>query len=570
MSRLVKLLPGDVGRPIIDMSQEHLGGDLVSDAQSVLEHLSPAKEETGINGAWYVRNILPYRTSDNRIEGVVIMYTDITERKRTEEEQKGLAKDVDEVRARLQAIIDSLPVGLWIADADGKMVLINDIARAIWGRAATYASGVEGYGEYKAWRADTGEPVRAEDMPLARAIGGETCKDQVLDFERFDGTRGTQLVSAAPVKDSTGIIIGSVAAVLDITERRRMEEETRRFLAAVREEKDRLSALVNSIQDEVWFADTDKNFTLANPSALREFGFGTADAIDVEKMAASLEVHRPDGSARPIDEAPPLRALKGEVVRNQQEIVRTPASGELRYREVSAAPVRGVGGDIIGSVSVVRDITERKRAEEALRESQATLQAALASMTDAVFISDADGNFIEFNDAFATFHRFRNKDECWKGFARYSDIFEGFLPDGEPAPPDMWPVKRALRGEIGANAELSVRRKDTGERWVASYSFSPIRDKDGHIVGSVTAGRDITERKRAEEELRESQRLLRDIIDSSPSAIFLKDVDGKFITINAPLEKMLGMSRDELKGKTDYDIASKDVADYCGLTMNRL
>jgi PAS domain S-box-containing protein len=159
-------------------------------------------------------------------------------------------------------------------------------------------------------------------------------------------------------------------AVFDvITERKRAEEETQRLLAAVQEEKDRLSALINSIQDEVWFADTQKRFTLTNPSALREFGLGAGNGIGVEKLAESLEVYRSDGTARPVDEAPPLRALQGEVVTNQEEMVRTPGSGELKYRQVSAAPVRDQSGTIIGSVSVVRDITERKRMEEALRES---------------------------------------------------------------------------------------------------------------------------------------------------------------------------------------------------------
>ena len=89
----------------------------------------------------------------------------------------------------------------------------------------------------------------------------------------------------------------------------------------------------------------------------------------MEKLAASVEVYRPDGSPRPVEEAPALRALKGEVIRNQEEMVRTPVSGELRYRQVSAAPVRDARGNIIGSVSVVRDITERKRNEQALQEA---------------------------------------------------------------------------------------------------------------------------------------------------------------------------------------------------------
>ena len=80
-------------------------------------------------------------------------------------------------------------------------------------------------------------------------------------------------------------------AVFDvITEQKEAEQKTRELLAAVQQERDRLSALVNSITDEVWFADTKKQFTLANPSALQEFGIGTSDGvIDVEKFAASLE-----------------------------------------------------------------------------------------------------------------------------------------------------------------------------------------------------------------------------------------------------------------------------------------
>jgi PAS domain S-box-containing protein len=148
-----------------------------------------------------------------------------------------------------------------------------------------------------------------------------------------------------------------------------------------------------------------------------------------------------------------------------------------------------------------------KRAEVALRESRAKLEAALASMTDAVFISDAEGRFIDFNDAFATFHRFRTKDECAKTFAEYPAILDLFLPDGTLAPPDMWAVPRALRGETVANAEYTLRRKDTGETWVGSYSFGPIRDKDGVIVGSVVVGRDITEQKRSEESLRYAQKM---------------------------------------------------------------
>ena len=99
----------------------------------------------------------------------------------------------------------------------------------------------------------------------------------------------------------------------EIAERKRLKQETRTLLSAVQEEKERLSALVNSIQDEVWFADTSKRFTLANPSALREFGLATDNGIDIEKFAESLEVYRPDGGPRPVKDAPPLPPFGGKL-----------------------------------------------------------------------------------------------------------------------------------------------------------------------------------------------------------------------------------------------------------------
>ncbi|MDA8388696.1 MAG: PAS domain-containing protein, partial [Nitrospiraceae bacterium] len=88
---LFNLIPSDVGRPIIDLSQENLGPDLIADAREVLDHLVPLRKESMINGTWYIRAILPYRTADNRIEGVIVTYNDIADLKRAEECTRHLA-----------------------------------------------------------------------------------------------------------------------------------------------------------------------------------------------------------------------------------------------------------------------------------------------------------------------------------------------------------------------------------------------------------------------------------------------------------------------------------------------
>lgn len=147
--------------------------------------------------------------------------------------------------------------------------------------------------------------------------------------------------------------------------------------------------------------------------------------------------------------------------------------------------------------AVIRDVSEPERR----RAAETRLAAALESMTDAVFISDTNGNFVEFNEAFATFHKFKSKADCARTLAEYPAFLEVSLPDGSPAPLEQWAVPRALRGETVTGAEYGLKRKDTGEAWTGSYSFAPIRDRAGSIVGSVVVARDITEKKRAEAQI---------------------------------------------------------------------
>ncbi len=241
-----------------------------------------------------------------------------------------------------------------------------------------------------------------------------------------------------------------------------------------------------------------------NPSAERILGKSPAEFQGPTSVDEEYHTLREDGTPFPGREHPSMVALRtGQPLANVVMGVFNPREEAYRWINISAVPLFRPGEARACEVyTVFEDITERRQAEKAVRESRAKLEAAMASMTDAVFISDLQGRFIEFNDAFATFHRFRNKDECAKTFAEYSEILEVFMADGALAPLDKWAVPRALRGETVTNAEHILRRKDTGETWVGSYSFGPIRDKDGVIVGSVVAGRDITDRKQAEVALR--------------------------------------------------------------------
>ena len=208
-------------------------------------------------------------------------------------------------------------------------------------------------------------------------------------------------------------------------------------------------------------------------------------------------------------------------------------------------------GQIIGVLSYTRDITERERADEALHESKNTLESALANMSDAVFISDAEGNFLNFNDAFVTYHRFKDRADCSKSIFTCSTLLDvWFTETGEIAKPEMWAVPRALRGESAKNFEYTLKRRDTGETWIGSYNFAPIRNNDGVIVGSVVTARDITERKQAEELLAYQANLLANISD----VVYSTDNQLRLVSWNQAAEKVYGWKKEEVLGKNVIEV----------------
>lgn len=138
------------------------------------------------------------------------------------DEQVRAKKALEEERMLLRTILDTLPVGIVLADADANIVEANDLAAEIMGEAGPG----EGRLSVQGWWADSGIELASSDWGLVRAVSeGRETKGQLIDIERQDGSRATILESAAPLRDRRGRVTGSVAIVQDITEQRRLEHE---------------------------------------------------------------------------------------------------------------------------------------------------------------------------------------------------------------------------------------------------------------------------------------------------------------------------------------------------------
>jgi PAS domain S-box-containing protein len=277
-----------------------------------------------------------------------------------ENQQNALLSKCEQQQGLLRSIIEALPVGLWITDAKGKMLEINNHARTIWGGDVPYANNVSEYAQYKARWAETEKEVLAEEMPMAQALKGRIIKEVALDFDRFDGTQGTQLVSAAPIRDAKGNIIGCVGIAQDITKQKKVEYE-------LSQSENRFRSFVVATSDVVYRmnADWSEMWQLRGKNFIEDTEKPNSKWLDVyiwpENQQEISEVIEEAIRAKSVFELEhPVRTLDG-------------SQGWVRSR---AVPILDFKGNIVEWFGTARDITMQKKAIE-LQVANRTLEESI-------------------------------------------------------------------------------------------------------------------------------------------------------------------------------------------------
>ncbi|PLX11966.1 MAG: hypothetical protein C0598_06985 [Marinilabiliales bacterium] len=373
--------------------------------------------------------------------------------------------------------------------------------------------------------------------------------DRVLANEQFtvedavpteEGTVYIQ-VSFNPIIKN-GEVIGGSCFGSDITKRKLSELQLIEAKQKAEESEEKLKLIANSFVDgmiyQVAMLDEDKRkFNYISDTVTRLYGCTPEQAMkDPDLVYGKLHPDDVGDLIRKEKEA----LKKMSVFRTECRVINP--DGSIRWSYYVSQP-RVINGVVCWD-GIEVDISNQKKIENELKKAKDTsesiagkLKAALRSMSDAVFISDIDGNFINFNDAFVSFHRFKNREECVKTLKEYPLFLDVYHTNEEFVPIEMWVVSKALRGESGSNKEYILKRKDTGERWFGSYNFSPIRNNEGEIVGSVVTARDITELKRVEQQLIKAKEKAEES-DRLKSA-FLANMSHE---IRAPMNGILGFT----------------------------
>ena len=232
-----------------------------------------------------------------------------------------------------------------------------------------------------------------------------------------------------------------------------------------------------------------------------------------------------------------------------------PALGKKgAWLHFTAATIKDSKGNVIGALETLEDITDRRRAEEALANERKVLRTVIDNLPDNIFIKDTDSRFIDSNLAHVHHLRAKSLDEIVgkTDFDMYPREMAASYYEDEQA------VIRS--GQPLVNREERTIDPEGKTRWLLTTKV-PLHDDHGKIIGIAGINRDITARKRVEEMLANERNVLRTLIDNLPDNIFIKDVKSRFVLSNrAHVHDLRARSLDEIVGKTDFDIFPREMA----------
>ncbi|MCU7523752.1 MAG: PAS domain S-box protein [Ignavibacteria bacterium] len=472
------------------------------------------------------------------------------------EVSKKLMQTLELERAWFNSIMAQMPSGVSIAEApSGRLIYHNEQGVKLIRHSMLQVEDFYDYAKYGAMH-DPETPFLSEEYPITRALRGETVLGEEMLYLRGDGTYTYLSVNAAPVKNADGEIIAAVSTFDDVGEKRRTEAE-------LEESKRILDALMEFVPEGITIADA-KNANIRMVSRYGEEKLGGAHrGLTANAVAEKWKVYYPDGVTEMETENLPLvRAIeKGEEV-NNAEVIQVNSKGEALHLLCNAAPIKTREGEITGGIVAWRDISERKDAEEALRESErrykelsgtleierGKLAAIIENLPAGVGVSDQSGKIISFNKAGLAMHGSQG-ESISSDFNEYVQKFELFYPGGNVMPLEEWPISRAVKGEFVKNYELRLRNRATGIESILSYFVEPVRNSQGEVVLIIYVILDITEQKQVEESLRVALQHLKFHVENSPLAVVEFNNEYKVTSWSGKAEEIFGWKAEEVIGK---------------------
>jgi diguanylate cyclase (GGDEF)-like protein/PAS domain S-box-containing protein len=462
----------------------------------------------------------PIKNAAGKIVGASTIGRDITERKEAEEA-------LWENEARYRSLFEDAVEGIAVAEAKTRKFLRANQAfcRMLgYSHEEISAMGVEDihpaesleyvFGEFNAHT--SGKNVLAADVPCLRRDGTIFYADIAGSAILLDGK------------------ICNVAFFNDVTERKKLND-------ALRENEKRFKQVAESAGEWIWELDTDGLYTYSSPAVEKILGYKPDEIVGRMRFYDFfVPEEREDVKKAAFETFSKKEAFRSFENQNLHK------NGARVILETSGTPSLDEQGRLIGYRGADTDITDRRKAEEASRKREEEFRAIADYTYDWESWIAPDGALVWVNPAVEKFTGYSREEWLSQPPLRARAVLE------EDQASVLSHHKKGLEERISGNdIPFRVRHKDGSIRW-AAISYQPIYAANGDFLGLRTSVRDITERKQAEETLRENEMRLRTVIETVREGIIFSDKKGHFEAYNSAMERLTGYSADEANSSSDY------------------
>lgn len=515
----------------IHSDQPQAAAFMASDQRVMESRCTETVEEEFVSAAGERRILLttkaPRLDMDGNVIGIVGISRDITHRKFAEEEMR-------ESQERLSLALEAAQIGHWELDMATKVARRSLRHDEIFGY-----DGLLPEWNYEIFLKHVHPEDRArvdESFQSGVAAGDWKFECRII---RADQTLGWIWGRGHVFKNSAGEQLRMLGLVADITERKKAES-MRAHVAAV----------VESSGDAIISKSLNGIIQSWNYGATRIFGYSATEAI-----GQPISMLIPSGQAE-ADAVSTAGVERGDSI-YQFETRRRRKDGTLIDVSLTLSPIRDEGGRIVGASKSLRDITASKQAEEALRASEQRMRLATEAAEVGIWEWNLPTNSVRWD---AQMFRIYGIAPTEDGFVGYDDWSGAVFPEDLPQQEAV--LQNTVR-ELGQSTrEFRIRRRSDGEMRVIQAVEAVRTNEKGEAEWVVGTNRDITERQRAEEAVRDSEARYRTLFEYAPDGIVIADTQGYYLDGNARVCGMLGYSRDEFIGLHATDIVAPQEIDH--------
>lgn len=419
---------------------------------------------------------------------------------------------MSEHQTRLQVLFDTMVEGVVLIAPDGQIMEANPAAERILGLSRSKITARKYTDpEWKIIRPD-GTPMPAEETAGPRAMQEKRAiQNVVMGVERPDGSLIWLRVNASPLLNNRGGVEGVVGTFADVT--------------ASKHAEDRHRAILKGALDGFWVSDMEGRLLQVNDSYCRMVGYSNEELLAMS-IPDIEDVETPEETARHLKKV-------AEQVYDRFETRHRCKDGTVIDVEISANYLDVEGGQVF---VFVRDVTERKLAEEALEYSERNYRMLVESIPQKVFFKDINSLYISCNDKYAEDLNIEPGDIA--GRTDY-DFYPGELAEKYTADD-----RRIV--ESGQTERFEETYTVQGQERVVETYKTPVEDRDGNTVGLLGIFHDITEHKLADEALQRSEERFRTLANMLPQTVFEADKDGIVRFVNREGYHIFGYSHEDV------------------------